>query len=92
MRITSINNIMDTYKTQKSTTVENKKTIKSKDVVDISSMAKDYQIAQKAVAQSPDIRMEKVENIKYSVESGNYNIGAKEIADKIVDNMFDTKA
>lgn len=92
MRITGIGNIIDTYKLQKSTVVENKKNIKGKDVLDISSTAKEYQIAQKAIAQLPDIRMDKIQDIKDKIESGSYNISANEIADKIVTSIFDSKA
>lgn len=92
MRITSIGNIIDTYKVQKSTATENKKPTKGKDVLDISSTAKEYQIAQKAISQVPDIRMDKVQEIKSKIESKTYNIDANQIADKIVSSIFDLKA
>lgn len=92
MRITSIGNIIDTYKVQKPTVTENKKSTKGKDVLDISSTAKEYQIAQKAISQIPDIRMDKVQEIKNKIESNTYNIDANQIADKIVNSIFDSKA
>lgn len=92
MRISSIGNILGTYNAQKFTSSESKRVGKSKDSVDISSTAKEYQIAQKALMHSPDIRDDKVKELKDKIQSGNYNINANEIADKIVNSMFDTKA
>lgn len=92
MRISGINSILNNYNTKKVTSTESKKSIKGKDVFDISSTAKEYQIAKKALSQSPDIRLDKVEDIKTKIESGNYDINAKEIADRIVNSIFDSKA
>lgn len=92
MRISGVNNILNNYNTQKVTQTDNKKKVKGKDVFDISSTAKEYQIAKKALSQNPDIREDKVQDIKRRIETGNYNINAQEIADKIVDKIFDSKA
>lgn len=92
MRISGVNNILNNYNTQKIAQTDNKKKVKGKDVFDISSTAKEYQIAKKALSQSPDIREDKVQDIKRRIETGNYNMNAQEIADKIVDKIFDSKA
>ncbi len=92
MRISGINNILNNYNTKKVTSTESIKKSKGKDVFDISSTAKEYQIAKKALSQSPDIRQDKVQDIKNRIESGNYDVSAREIADKIVDSIFDSKA
>lgn len=92
MRISGVNNILNNYNTQKVTQTDNKKKVRGKDVFDISSTAKEYQIAKKALSQSPDIREDKVQDIKRRIETGNYNMNAQEIADKIVDKIFDSKA
>jgi negative regulator of flagellin synthesis FlgM len=92
MRITSIGSIIDSYKTQKTTTVEKSKSKIGNDVLDISSVAKEYQIAKAVLNKQEDVRASKIEDIKNRIQSGNYNVSAKEVADKIVDNMFDTNA
>jgi negative regulator of flagellin synthesis FlgM len=92
MRISSIGSIIDSYKTQKTTAVEKCKSKVGNDVLDISSVAKEYQVAKAALNKQDDVRAGKVEDIKNRIQSGNYNVSAKEIADKIVDNMFDTNA
>jgi negative regulator of flagellin synthesis FlgM len=92
MRITSIGNIMDSYKTQKTTSIGKTKSKVGNDVLDISSVAKEYQVAKVALNKQDDVRQSKIEDIKNRIQSGNYNVSAKEIADKMVDNMFDTNA
>lgn len=92
MRITSVNSILGTYNKQKFNSGDVKKVEKSKDVVAISKTAKEYQVAQKALTKVSDVRQEKIDELKSRVESGTYNVNASEIADKIVNNMFDTKA
>ena len=92
MKITSIGNIMDSYKTQKTTKVEKSKSKIGSDVLDISSVAKEYQIAKKAIMKVDDIRESKIEDIKNRIQSGSYDVTAQEVAGKMVDNMFDTIA
>lgn len=66
--------------------------VKSKrDEISISNIGKDYQVALKAVKDIPDIRAEKVNDIKDKYATGVYNVSGHEIADKIVDSFFDTK-
>lgn len=67
------------------------KEIKSmgKDEISISDTAKYFQLAFKAAKASSDIRVEKVENLKRQIESGNYNVSAQEVADKIISRSFD---
>lgn len=90
MRITGIGNIMDSYQAQKSTPIEKSKKKMGSDVLDISSVAKDYQVAKAAIRKQADVREEKIADIKNRIQSGTYNVSAKEIADKMVDSMFDT--
>lgn len=92
MRVSGIGNILGTYNAQKIAPIDSKRDIKKKDMVNISSAAKEYQIAKKELTQSPDVREDRVKVIKEQIESGTYNLNADEIADKIVKSMFDTKA
>jgi negative regulator of flagellin synthesis FlgM len=56
--------------------------------IDISSKAKDIQKATEAVNAAPDIRIEKVDQIKEKIESGNYNVSTEQLAEKILKNMI----
>ena len=89
MRIDAFNKINKLYQTNST-----KNTVKSKgsnfsDKLEISKTGKDYQIAKQAVAQTPDVREDKVNEIKQRMAAGLYDVGAKEVVDKIVDNYFD---
>lgn len=62
------------------------------DVVSISSQAKDYQVLIKALKDVPDIRKDKVEEIKAKIEAGTYDVNGRDIADKIIKSIIDWKA
>lgn len=62
-----------------------------KDVVSISSQAKDYQTAMKALKNVPDIRQDKVEGIRDKYEAGKYEVKEEDIADKILKSITDKK-
>lgn len=88
MRIDAFNKISQLYQANSTKKVANMTSVKTKDRVEISQVGKDYQIAKQAVAQVPDIREDKVNQIKQAMISGTYNVGAKEVADKLVENYF----
>jgi negative regulator of flagellin synthesis FlgM len=52
--------------------------------VDLSTQAKDIQQAKSALSAVPDVREEKVQEIKSQVEQGKYNVSAEKIAGKMV--------
>jgi len=80
------------YSSSKVNRAEPVSSVKAKrDEISISNIGKDYQIALKAVKDIPDIRYEKVNDIKEKYAAGVYNVNGQEIADKIVDSFFDTK-
>jgi len=63
-----------------------------KDVLSISNEAKDFQTVFRALRDVPDIREAKVGSILESIESGNYNVTGRDVAAKVVSNVFDKKA
>lgn len=65
-----------------------------KDEVIISKEAMDYQIvskAKKAMASLPDIREDIVSELSQEINSGNYNVDAVEIADKMLERRYDKR-
>ena len=81
MRINSINkaygkNVGKVKKTEKAEMKTDK--------IEISSEAKDFQVAMKAFSELPEIREEKVDALKKQVESGTYKPSAKDIASKMM--------
>jgi len=63
-----------------------------KDILSISTEAKDYQTVYKALKDVPDIRESRVSEILEKFESGRYDISGKDVADKVISKVFDRKA
>lgn len=55
------------------------------DKVEISDLSRLAAKAEAVVEQTPDVRMERVEQIKGQVDAGQYKVDAEKVAQKIVD-------
>lgn len=84
MRIDTVNRIYETYQTQVATNVKKQEKVTSKDEVTFSSEAKKFAEVKKMLSDVPDVRWDKVNEIKERMASGNYNVKAEEVADKIL--------
>lgn len=62
-----------------------------KDVLSLSTQAKDYQAAIKAVKETPDVRQDKVNEIQKKYESGTYDVKGREILEKVARSIVDKK-
>lgn len=81
----NINKMLNTYNNQATTNKSNKlERGKRADELNISSAARDFQIAMEQVKKQPEVRAEKVEALKKQIEAGNYTVDAKQIAEKMV--------
>ena len=69
------------------TTKPEEKTINQTEVVELSSQ-KLVERAVKKVLSMPEIREEKVAQIKAQIESGTYNVSNREIARSIIKNLL----
>jgi len=58
-------------------------------IVNLSTASKEAQMARKIVASEPDMRQDKVSELKQRIESGNYNVDHKAVADKMVNSFLD---
>jgi negative regulator of flagellin synthesis FlgM len=54
------------------------------DKVEISSFGRELQIAKQAVKESPDIRQDKVNDLKNQINNGTYNVSPESFANKIL--------
>jgi negative regulator of flagellin synthesis FlgM len=57
---------------------------KPEEKVDLSTQARDIQLAKNALSKLPDVRDEKVQEIKSQVEKGVYSVSTEKIAGKMV--------
>ncbi|NLK86719.1 MAG: flagellar biosynthesis anti-sigma factor FlgM [Clostridiaceae bacterium] len=62
-----------------------------KDVLSISSEAKDFQTVYRALKEVPDIRADKVRSLETSIGSGTYSVKGRDVADKVIKGGFDIK-
>lgn len=92
MRIDAFKKVSQVYNTSKVTNVKKTTGSSFSDKLEISQVGKDYRAAKNVVAQTPDIREDKVADIKKRMESGSYNVNMQEVADKLVDRYFDEQA
>ena len=84
MRIEAFSQIPKVYQTQAISRPQKTGTVKAADMVQISSIGKDFQTAKAAVAASSDIREDVVASVKAKMESGNYQVDAESFADKLM--------
>lgn len=84
MRIDAINRIYESYKAQATTASKKIDKTSSKDEVAFSSEAKDFATITKLLSEVPDVRTDKVQELKKSISSGSYNVKAEEVAGKIL--------
>lgn len=75
---------MQVYNKNTKNNVNKTETNYKKDKIEISKEAREFQQAVSKVKDMPDIRQEKVDEIKQRVLSGNYEINSEKIADKIL--------
>lgn len=58
-------------------------------IVNLSTASKEVQTARDIIASEPEVREDKVAELKAKIESGDYTIDYKAVADKIVDSFID---
>ena len=80
----SVNNAHSASKVERTN-----KTGKSKDVFSLSTQAEDYQAVRKALANVPDVRTDRINQIKSRIDSGEYQVTAFDIASKILQGLDD---
>ncbi len=77
-----VNQVQDKDKADAAEQQEQQKT--KADTVALSSAAKDIHKAQRQLAEIPDVREDKVAQLKKQIENGTYEIDEEKIADKML--------
>jgi len=65
--------------------------VSKKDAVSISNQGKDFQAALKAAKEAPDVRTDKVEEIKQKMQKDTYEVSGNDIADKVLNSIRSRK-
>ncbi|MDR2899820.1 MAG: flagellar biosynthesis anti-sigma factor FlgM [Clostridiales bacterium] len=85
MKVSSIANAYEVYQTRVVRGADRLSRAQEKrDMAVLSSHAKDYQMAAKAVRNAPEIRADKIREIQKRIESGSYNVSSSDVAGKML--------
>jgi len=82
-----VRNVRDRKRVDSSSS-ERSGNIASKDEVVLSNEAKRIQQAKEGIDSLPDIRKEKVDDIRARIERGDYQVDAEKIASKIIEESL----
>lgn len=58
-------------------------------IVNLSQASREVQLIREAIASEPEVREDKVAELKQRIESGQYEVDHKAVADKLVDGSID---
>jgi len=58
------------------------------DTVDLSSSSRDVQKMKEILEQTPPMRLEMIESLKKQIDEGTYQVDARDIADKMLDDLL----
>lgn len=86
MKITNLIGVQNAYKAYGKSikkTEAPERPAAASDKVEISEAARDIQIARKALSDVPEVRTDKLNEIKQLMASGNYKPSAEDIVDKL---------
>lgn len=86
MRVDAYNAISQMYQANANYKTKAANASYSSDKVEISSLGREYQVAKSAVAQIPDVREDKVAEIKAMMKAGTYHVSGMDFASKMLDN------
>ena len=87
MRIDAMSEISQLYQANGTRKRTEKSTSYTKDSVEISGFGRELQIAKQAVAQTEDVREDKVQELKAQLANGTYNVPMSALADKLLNGF-----
>jgi len=58
------------------------------DRVDLSSSSQDIQRVKEVLAQTPEVRLEKIRALKGQIERGEYQVDAQAVADRMLQSLL----
>lgn len=87
MRIDAYNQVSQIYQTNNKTQSASKTSKNRTDKVEISQTGKDFQTVKAALADIPDVREDKVAEIKAKLDAGTYDVSAEDLAAKLAEKF-----
>lgn len=84
MRIDAINRVYDAYNSKSKVSAVKTNKSDSQDQVAFSTQAKDFATIKKMLKDVPEVRQERVDELKEQINNGTYNVSSNEVAQKIL--------
>lgn len=90
MRIDNVYNAYKIYNTNNVGRQRRSSTVggQLQDTFSLSVQAEDYQVARQAVSRVPDVRQGRVDALQFQIASGQYDVSAELVAEKILQNAI----
>lgn len=85
-RVNNIQKVMSAYGANKTEKVQ--KPSMKEDKIEISQKGKDYQIAMDAFKMLPDVRTDKINELKSQIENGTYSIDKDKLVNSMVNGLI----
>ncbi len=92
MRIQSYIQVQQMYNTQKPSRTQKSAQTSFSDKLQISTLGKDIQTAKAALANTSDIREDRIADIKAAIQDGTYEVSGESFADKLLERYSQTLA
>ncbi|MBI5212800.1 MAG: flagellar biosynthesis anti-sigma factor FlgM [Nitrospirae bacterium] len=87
-RVEVVGNVQKTDKAKEKATVEKAEEVASKDQVTVSERAKEIGRLQLEVSKLPEIRADRVEEIKNAINAGTYEVKGSAVAGKLLEEAI----
>ncbi|HAK89956.1 MAG TPA: flagellar biosynthesis anti-sigma factor FlgM [Nitrospiraceae bacterium] len=84
-RVEGVGNVQKTDKAKEKATPERAEEVVSKDQVTVSDRAKEIARLQLEVSKLPEVRTDRVEEVKNAINAGTYEVKGSEVAGKLLE-------
>ena len=82
-----IQQVLKSYQKTVAKTEKSEPAAMAQDKIEISDAAKDAQVAMKAFNDVPEVRQDKIDELKSQIQSGQYKPSTEAVADKLLESI-----
>ncbi|MBO4506223.1 MAG: flagellar biosynthesis anti-sigma factor FlgM [Lachnospiraceae bacterium] len=87
MRIDAMNQVSQIYSANRTKKTANSNALSFADTLELSQAGKALQVAKAAVAAAPEVREDRIAQIKAAMENGTWSVSDNDLADKLLDSF-----
>ena len=87
MRIDAMNQVSQIYFANRTKKSANSNALSFADTLELSQAGKALQVAKAAVAAAPEVREDRIAQIKAAMENGTWSVSDNDLADKLLDSF-----